>query len=190
MLGAEVIWGGTGAIDEGAQLAQAMNRTKVEPVRGSFTAEESNAGPFTVISTPGHARDHVVFVYGNVCFCGDLILGEGSSIVPPAAAGGSLADYLRSLDAVEEFGSELFCPGHGPWITDPAAKIEEYREHRLDRDRKLAAALESGERSRAALLEAGWSDVPEAMKPAAALAMQANLEKLAGEGLRLNDLEP
>jgi len=190
MLGAEVIWGSSGAVDEGAQLAQAMSRTKVEPVRGSFTAEESNAGPFTVLATPGHARDHVAFVYGNVCFCGDLILGAGSSIVPPAAGGGSLADYLRSLDAVEALGSDLFCPGHGPWITDTAAKIAEYREHRLEREAKLRAALDAGERSRAALLEAGWSDVPEAMKPAAALAMQAHLEKLAGEGMRLNELEP
>ena len=109
---------------------------------------------------------------------------------PPAVAGGSLADYMRSLDRIERLQPTLLCPGHGPWITEPAAKIAEYREHRLERERKLVAALETGERSRAALLEAGWSDVAESMKPAAALAMQAHLEKLAGEGARLNDLEP
>ncbi len=192
MLGAEVIWGSSGAIDEGTQLAQAMNPTKVEPVRGTFTAEESVAGPFTVISTPGHARDHVIFVLRSapVCFCGDLILGEGSSIVPPEAAGGSLADYLRSLDVVEELGAELLCPGHGPWITDPGAKIASYRAHRLEREQQLVAALDAGERSRAALLAAVWDDVPDELRPAAALAMQAHLEKLAGEGRRLNDLEP
>jgi glyoxylase-like metal-dependent hydrolase (beta-lactamase superfamily II) len=186
-----VIWGSTGSIDEGTQLAAASNRsTRVEPVRGSFAAEESEAGPFHVVPTPGHARDHVVFVRGDVVFCGDLILGEGSSIVPPAAAGGSLADYLRSLDRIDELAPALLCPGHGAWITDPKAKVASYREHRLDRERKLVAALEAGERSRAELLEAAWSDVPEPMKPAAALAMQAHLEKLAGEGMRLNELEP
>lgn len=193
LLGAEVIWGGSGSVDEAAQLAAAAAASasaRVDPVRGSFAAEESEAGPFHVVPTPGHANDHVVFVAGEVVFCGDLILGEGSSIVPPASAAGSLADYMRSLDRLAEIDAKLLCPGHGPWITDPAAKIGEYREHRLDRERKLLAALESGERSRAKLLEAGWADVPEPMRPAAALAMQAHLEKLAGEGMRLNDLEP
>lgn len=193
LLGAEVIWGPTGSVDEETQLAGAaasLQAARVDPVRGSFAAEESEAGPFQVVPTPGHANDHVVFATDGVVFCGDLILGEGSSIVPPQAAGGSLADYFRSLERLEEMEAAVLCPGHGPPITDPAAKIAEYREHRLDRERKLLAALESGERSRAALLEAGWSDVPEELKPAAALAMQAHLEKLAGEGMRLNDLEP
>jgi glyoxylase-like metal-dependent hydrolase (beta-lactamase superfamily II) len=124
----------------------------------------------------------VAFVHGSVCFCGDLILGHGSSIVPPAAAGGSLTDYMRSLDTVEALNPQVLAPGHGPWITDPAAKIAEYREHRLDRERRLLTALERGERSRAALLAEVWDDVPEQLRPAAAFAMQAHLEKLAAEG--------
>jgi glyoxylase-like metal-dependent hydrolase (beta-lactamase superfamily II) len=192
MLGADVIWGGSGSVDEGAQLASAataLGSNRIEPVRGSFAAEESEAGPFHVVPTPGHANDHVVFVRGDVVFCGDLVLGEGSSIVPPASAGGSLADYMRSLERLGELAPKLMCPGHGPWITEPEAKVAEYTAHRLERERKLVAALESGERSRARLLEAGWDDVPEQLRPAAALAMQAHLEKLAGEGMRLNDLE-
>ncbi len=190
MLGLEPIWGSSQASDEGAALAAAAEETGIPKVRGSHPPPDSEAGPFTVVPTPGHARDHAVFVLGDVCFCGDLILGEGSAIVPPLAGGGSLADYLRSLDRVASLGAELLCPGHGPWITDPAGRISEYREHRLDRERRLLAALESGERSRARLLEAGWSDVPAAMRGAAALAMQAHLEKLAGEGTRVGELGP
>ena len=144
--------------------------------------EPQSIGPFTVIATPGHAADHVVFVKGDVCFCGDLILGSGSTIVPPAAGGGSLADYMRSLEALAALDVALFAPGHGPWITDPQAKIAEYTEHRLDRERRLIVALQTGERSRAALLADVWSDVPEQLRPAAALAMQAHVEKLAAEG--------
>ncbi len=188
MLGAEVIWGGRAAVDEGAALAAARSETTVREVRGSAPRPDSDAGPFRVIATPGHADDHVVFVRDGVCFCGDLILGEGSSIVPPQAAGGSLADYMRSLERVAELDPQLLCPGHGPWITDPAARIAEYREHRLDRERRLVAALEAGERSRRALQAAVWDDVPERLQPAAALAMQAHLEKLAGEGMRLREL--
>lgn len=189
LLGAEVIWGNSQGVDEGAALAAAMTKKAIKKVRGSVPRPDSEAGPFRVVSTPGHAGDHVVFVLGDVCFCGDLVLGQGSSIVPPQAGGGSLADYMRSLDCLEELGAKLLCPGHGPWITDPVAKIAEYREHRLDRERRLVAALEAGERSRERLLAAVWDDVPPAMRDAAALTMRAHLEKLAGEGVNLLEVE-
>jgi glyoxylase-like metal-dependent hydrolase (beta-lactamase superfamily II) len=142
------------------------------------------AGPMKVVHTPGHAEDHVCFVMDGVCFTGDLILGEGSTFVPPD--GGSLTAYLDSLHRIGELDLALLCPGHGPYVTDPQAKIREYIEHRLDRERKLLAALESGERSRARLLDAAWDDVPDEMRPAAAVVMQAHLEKLDAEG-RLPD---
>jgi glyoxylase-like metal-dependent hydrolase (beta-lactamase superfamily II) len=137
-------------------------------------------GPLEVVPTPGHADDHVCFVLDRVCFTGDLILGEGSSFVPPD--GGSLAAYLDSLRRIGELDLELLCPGHGPYVTDPAEKIREYIEHRADRERKLLAALEGGERSRARLLDAAWDDVPEELRPAAEIVMQAHLQKLEAEG--------
>lgn len=145
-------------------------------------AEATDEAPFERIPTPGHASDHVSFVAGRVCFCGDLILGHGSAIVPPAEMGGSLADYMESLARVAALDLDLLAPGHGELITDPQARIAEYVAHRLGRERALVAALEAGERSRERLLDAAWFDVPEAMRPAAAFAMQAHLEKLASEG--------
>jgi hypothetical protein len=67
-------------------------------------------------------------------------------------------------------------------ITDPEAKIAEYIAHREEREAKLIAALESGERSRVALLDRVWDDVPAELRPAAAYAMQAHVEKLIAEG--------
>ena len=87
-----------------------------------------------------------------------------------------------SLERSARSTLDLLAPGHGPLITDPAAKIAEYVEHRLARERALLDALDAGERSRARLLDAAWADVPEPMRPAAAMAMQAHLEKLAAEG--------
>jgi glyoxylase-like metal-dependent hydrolase (beta-lactamase superfamily II) len=112
------------------------------------------------------------------------VLGEGSTIVP--AGGGSMAAYLESLRLLQGLDLDLLCPGHGPFVTDPEAKLAEYVEHRLERERKLVAALESGERSRARLLDAAWDDVPAELRWAAAEAMQAHLEKLEAEG-RLPD---
>ena len=50
------------------------------------------------------------------------------------------------------------------------------------RERRLLAALERGERSRAALLAEAWDDVPTELLPMAAMAMEAHLEKLEDEG--------
>ena len=43
-------------------------------------ADGDEVGPFTVVATPGHAPDHVVFVAGEVCFTGDAILGRGQRV--------------------------------------------------------------------------------------------------------------
>ena len=133
------------------------------------------------IATPGHAPDHVCLVTEDrVCFSGDLVLGVGSTFVPPD--GGSLSAYMDSLRRMQAEPIELICPGHGPWITDPAAKLAEYVEHREMRERRLLAALGRGERSRKALLAEAWSDVPSELRPAAEMVMQAHLDKLAAEG--------
>jgi glyoxylase-like metal-dependent hydrolase (beta-lactamase superfamily II) len=150
-------------------------------------ADGQSRGAVTAIATPGHAIDHLCFLSDGVCFSGDLVLGEGSTIVPPDA--GSLVAYLESLRRLQGLDLELICPGHGPWVTDPAAKIEEYIEHRMMRERRLRAALERGERSRSALLAEVWDDVPQQLRPAAAAVMAAHLDKLRSEGLNVGALK-
>ena len=141
---------------------------------------ETHAG-LRVLATPGHAADHVCFLSEDgVCFSGDLVLGLGSTIVPPGD--GALAAYMNSLALLQAEEIELMAPGHGPWIEDPAAKLAEYVEHREMRERRLLAALQRGERSRAALLAEAWDDIPLELLPMAAMAMEAHLEKLEGEG--------
>jgi glyoxylase-like metal-dependent hydrolase (beta-lactamase superfamily II) len=146
-------------------------------------------GGLRAIATPGHAPDHVcLMTEDRVCFSGDLVLGAGSTFVPPD--GGSLAAYMSSLRRMQAEPVELICPGHGPWISDPAAKLAEYVEHREMRERSLLAALERGERSREVLLDEAWADVPAELRAAAAMVMQAHLEKLGAEGRLPTDLSP
>jgi glyoxylase-like metal-dependent hydrolase (beta-lactamase superfamily II) len=140
------------------------------------------------LATPGHAEDHVCFLTETgVCFSGDLVLGLGSTIVPPG--GNSLAAFMDSLALLQEQEIELIAPGHGPWITDPAAKLAEYVEHRQMRERRMLEALEAGERSRASLLATVWDDIPIELLPMAAMAMEAHLEKLETEGRLPDDLQ-
>lgn len=95
---------------------------------------------------------------------------------------------MLSLRLIQSRGPSLICPGHGPWITDPGAKVTEYIEHREARENGLLAALDQGERSRMALLEEVWSDVPEELRPAANVVMEAHLQKLEAEGRLPDDL--
>jgi glyoxylase-like metal-dependent hydrolase (beta-lactamase superfamily II) len=158
------------------------------PVEAIIPEDGEVKAGLRALATPGHAADHICLLSADgVCFSGDLVLGAGSTFVPPD--GGSLAAYLESLRLLEAEPLELICPGHGPWVTDPGAKLAEYVEHREMRERRLVAALERGERSRDALLAEVWDDVPEELIPAAREVMEAHLEKLATESRLPADLE-
>jgi glyoxylase-like metal-dependent hydrolase (beta-lactamase superfamily II) len=141
-------------------------------------------GPLTALATPGHAGDHLAFLAGGVCFSGDLVLGEGSVVL--GSDPHALADYLASLRRLRALDLELIAPGHGPLVEDPAARLDEYLAHRLERERALLAALDEGLRERDELLDRVWPAVPAALRGAAAQTLAAHLEKLAGEG-RLPD---
>ena len=136
-------------------------------------------GPLLALATPGHAADHLAFVAGPVCFTGDAVLGEGSVFIAPQP--GALAGYLAALTRLRALDLAVLCPGHGPPVWDPAAKLDEYLAHRLDRERRLVAALADGRRSVDELLDAVWDDVPGPMRPVAAITLAAHLDKLDEE---------
>ncbi len=148
--------------------------------------EGEQAGPFTALATPGHSADSVCLLMGRTLFTGDTVLGEGSVFIAPGE--GSLGAYLDSLRRLRELDLEVLCPGHGPYVWEPAAKIDEYIEHRLDRERRLLDALGAGARSEDELLDGAWPDAPEHLRPAAALTLRAHMEKLESEGRLPADL--
>lgn len=137
-------------------------------------------GPFEVLLTPGHAPDHLAYVSGTAAFTGDAVLGEGSVFVSPYP--GALIAYLDGLARLKERRIEVLCPGHGPVVHDPQAKLEQYIAHRLERERRLLAALDQGKRSVDELLADAWSDAPPELRPAATVTLAAHLDKLADEG--------
>ena len=76
----------------------------------------------------------------------------------------------------------MICPGHGPPVWEPRAKLAQYIAHRQERERKLLAALDDGLREEDELLDAVWDDAPAALRPAAAVTLGAHREKLRAEG--------
>ena len=137
-------------------------------------------GPLRAVPIPGHAPEHVAWVAGPVGFSGDAVLGEGSVFVAPGQGG--LAGYLEGLRGLRALDLELIGPGHGPVVTDPRAKLDEYLDHRVDRERRLLAALDAGRRSVDELLDDAWSDAPAALRFPAMITLAAHLEKLDEEG--------
>jgi glyoxylase-like metal-dependent hydrolase (beta-lactamase superfamily II) len=159
----------------------------VAAVRGAVDVrlgEVSAFGPLEVAPTPGHSPDHVAFVAGEVLLSGDAVLGKGSSLITPYP--GALASYLAALAGLRRRRFAVLAPGHGPAVSDVAAKLEEYISHRLEREQRLLAALAAGARTVEDLLAEAWSDAPAVLRPAAAATLAAHLDKLAEEG-RLPD---
>ena len=139
-----------------------------------------HVGPLEALATPGHAPDHLVYLAGPVAFSGDAVLGEGSVFVAPDP--GALVGYLEGLSRLRARAPSVLCPGHGPLVEDPIAKLDEYRDHRLDRERRLVQTLAAGARSVDEMLDGAWPEVPEALRPAAAVTLAAHLDKLSQEG--------
>jgi glyoxylase-like metal-dependent hydrolase (beta-lactamase superfamily II) len=147
-------------------------------------ADASRVGPFEAVATPGHAPDHLAYVVGDVALTGDAVLGEGSVFIAPDP--GALASYLDGLAKLRRRDLSAIGPGHGPPVDDPAAKLDEYIAHRLDRERRVVAALDAGKRSVDELLDEVWDDAPPQLRMAATVTLAAHLDKLADEG-RLPD---
>jgi len=144
-------------------------------------------GPLEAIATPGHAPEHLAFVNETAALTGDAVLGEGSVFVSPYP--GSLTAYLDALARLKRRELTVLCPGHGPLVEDPRAKLDQYISHRLDRERRLLEALNAGKRSVDELLDDAWSDAPPHLRAAATVTLAAHLDKLQDEGRLPSDVE-
>ncbi len=134
------------------------------------------------IHTPGHATDHLCFYWREerALFSGDLILGEGTPVIP--RVGGSLTDYLASLERLRSLDIRRIYPGHGPTIEDPPAKIIEYIEHRHMRERQVLDALHAGAQTIRQMVARIYAEVPAGLHPLAEESVRNHLGKLEGEG--------
>jgi glyoxylase-like metal-dependent hydrolase (beta-lactamase superfamily II) len=143
--------------------------------------EDLRFGPFQAVGTPGHAPDHFALIGEGACFTGDAVLGDGSVFISPHP--GAMSGYLLGLERLrsrEDF--DVLCPGHGPPVWEAQAKLDEYIGHRLDRERRLKAALGDGARTVGELLDGAWPEVPEELRPLAAVTLAAHLDRLDEAG--------
>jgi glyoxylase-like metal-dependent hydrolase (beta-lactamase superfamily II) len=133
------------------------------------------------VPTPGHSADHCCFLLQGerAMFTGDHILGRGSTVVE--WPGGDMSAYMRSLSVLLDYDLERLYPGHGPLVTDAEAKIDEYLDHRHQRERQVLDALAAGDRIPAEVVARVYAEVDPVLHPAAELSVRAHLVKLMRE---------
>ena len=135
------------------------------------------------IHTPGHASNHVCYLLEQtkMLFTGDHVM-QGSTVVinPPD---GDMRAYLHSLERLLAEDIAIIAPGHGYLIGAPHKEVRRLIAHRLNRERKVVAALERLEHpSLEEMLPLVYDDVPERIHRVAARSLTAHLDKLVAEG--------
>jgi hydroxyacylglutathione hydrolase len=160
-----------------------------ESEREESDGGESPAGSVSlqVIETPGHAADHISFLLlpDRWLFTGDLVLGEGSSAV--LHPDGRMGEYLASIRKLEALRPVRLLPGHGPPVEEAAARLGEYRRHRLDRERQIQLAIEDGSATVAGIREAVYGPLDPGLRAAAEASVSAHLVHLRERGVDTPD---
>ncbi len=144
------------------------------------TAIPAGDGVVRVIETPGHAPEHAAFAVDGDLLAGDLAVAEGSVAV--AAPEGDVRAYLTSLRRVRALSPDRLLPGHGPVVEDPSTVCERLIAHRLDRERRVAAAVEGGAGTVDAVVDAAYDRDLTDLRDLARATVRAHLAKLAVEG--------
>ena len=150
----------------------------------TLTLEGEPAINLRALHTPGHARGHLCFhdEARGILLTGDNIVGLGSVLIDPPE--GDMNNYFASLRRMRDLeGLKVLFGGHGPPIANTYEKIDEYVNHRLEREKNILAAVQKGARTPTAIVAHVYTDVSPKAHSIAERAVLAHLEKLEADGL-------
>lgn len=130
---------------------------------------------------PGHTSDDVVLRTGDgTALCGDLVLGEGTSVI--AWPDGDLDRYLSSLHRLRSLAPDRLLPGHGAPIDDVRTRLDDLIAHRHARTAQIFAALADGATTVDQMVTAVYPDLHDPLRPVAARTVTAHLVSLRRAG--------
>ncbi len=135
-----------------------------------------------MVHTPGHTRGHLALFeeHTRTFLAGDLFAGTGTVIIDPPD--GDMQSYFDSLAKVRDLGVSAILPGHGAPTGGARERIEEYIAHRLDRERRILAAVECGAAGIGEIVARAYTDVAPSLHVYAARSALAHLYKLVADG--------
>ena len=105
--------------------------------------------------------------------------GLGTIVIDPPE--GHMATYLDSLKRMHDLPVSALFPAHGPVMANAKKKIQEYIEHRMDREQKILVAWQRGHHEPGSIVHEVYTDVAPAMHALAERSVVAHLEKLREE---------
>lgn len=134
------------------------------------------------LHTPGHAPDHLCFLLDEegALFSGDNVLGVGTTVIPLGS--GDLGQYMASLEKMRAASPGRIYPAHGPCIEDGVGKLQEYIEHRKQREVEILRVLEKGPAQILEIVRVIYAAYPAHLHAAAAQSVAHHLLKLEREG--------
>ncbi len=136
------------------------------------------------LHTPGHARGHLCLYdrQRGILLTGDNIVGLGSVLIDPPE--GNMLKYFESLRRMRSLdGLRVLLGGHGPPMADAYGKIDEYINHRLEREKNIFLAIRDGAATPEEVVKRVYTDVSPKALLMAERAVLAHVEKLQAEGL-------
>lgn len=141
-----------------------------------------------VIWTPGHLSNHISLALSGsqietgTVFTGDMVMGFATTLVSPPD--GDMAAFMASLDVLAaRTDDRLYLPGHGHPVDDPHGMLAYQRRHRQTRLDQILSALSLGPQTAESLTRAIYTDIDQALLPAAQRNVLASLIGLADQGL-------
>lgn len=136
------------------------------------------------LHTPGHARGHLCFhdPRNGVLITGDNVVGFGSVLIELPE--GNMRDYFDSLRRMRSLPNlTVLLPGHGPAVANPYEKIDQYINHRHERESNILQAVREGALTAKEIVARVYTDVSPKAHAMAERAVVAHLEKLVEDGL-------
>ena len=144
-------------------------------------ADGETVGGLTALHTPGHASDHLCFVWRDgALFSGDHVMSWNTSIVSPPD--GDMAAYMDGLRLLLARVDRVYYGGHGPVLPDPQGLVRAMLVHRVGREAAVLGALGAKPLAPMAIVEALYTELDTRLKKAAERTVLAHLQKLVAEG--------
>jgi endoribonuclease LACTB2 len=146
-----------------------------------YELKDAAGNPFELkaLHLPGHARGHLCFYDAELGFLlsSDNVVSPGTVVIAPPE--GNMTDYLDSLERMKNLPQLNFlCGSHGTAVADAGGWIETYIEHRLEREKQIAEAFESGARTPSEIVPLVYRNLDPKLFRLAEKSVAAHLERL------------
>lgn len=136
----------------------------------------------TAVATPGHTSNHLCYALeqSGALFTGDHVMGWSTTVIAPPD--GDMADYMASLQKLQDREDRVYYPAHGPAVEKPRQLVRGMIGHRRQRESQILRLLGEGTGVIEEMVPQMYKGVDERMWPAAGRSVLAHLIDLERKG--------